>query len=62
MKYLLDPLGLNKSIQDVLNLFYDVRDGSSFGDAFENNFGLSLEDFEDDYYDRIKAYLAALNS
>ena len=62
MKYLLDPLGLNKSIQDVLNVFYDVRDGSAFGDAFENNFGLSLEVFEEEYYDRIKAYLEAINS
>lgn len=62
MKYLLDPVGLNKSIQDVLSLFYDVRNGSSFGDAFENNFGLSLEIFEEEYYDRITAYLEALNS
>lgn len=62
MKYLLDPLGLNKSIQDVLNVFYNVRDGSSFADAFENNFGLSLEVFEEEYYDRIKAYLTAINS
>lgn len=47
--------------EDVLNVFYDDRDGSSFGDAFENNFGLSLEVFEDEYYDRIKAYLTAMN-
>jgi len=53
MKYLLDPKGLNKSIQDVLNVFYDVRDGYSFSHAFQNNFGLSLEVFEDEYYDRI---------
>jgi hypothetical protein len=62
MKYLLDPKGLNKSIRDVLNVFYDVRDVSSFSAAFRNNFGLSLEMFEDEYYDRIKAYLASLNS
>lgn len=57
MKYLLDPKGLNKSLQDVLNVFYNVRDGNSFSDAFEKNFGLSLEVFEDEYYDRITAYL-----
>ena len=60
MKYLLDPLGLDKSIQDVRNLFYDVRDGSSFVDAFETNFGISLETFENEYYDRIRSYLSAL--
>lgn len=38
-----------------------THDGSSFGDAFKNNFGLSLEVFEEEYYDRIKAYLTALN-
>lgn len=59
-KYLLDPKGLNKSIQDVLNVFYDVRDDNSFSDAFQNNFGLSLEVFENEYYDRIKEYLTAL--
>ncbi len=57
MKYLMDPKGLDRSLQDVLNVFYNIRDGCSFGDAFENNFGLSLETFENEYYDRITAYL-----
>lgn len=60
MKYLLDPKGLNKSIRDVLNVFYDIRDGYSFDYAFQRNFGLSLEVFEDEYYDRIMAYLTNL--
>ena len=60
MKYLLDPLGLNKSFQDVLNVFYKIRDGDSFNAAFQNNFGLSLQVFEDEFYDRIKAYLTVL--
>jgi len=61
MKYLLDPLGLNKSLQDVLNVFYAVRDGDSFDAAFQNNFGLSQQVFEDEFYDRIKAYLTVLH-
>ena len=60
MKYLLDPKGLNKSMQDVLNVFYAIRDGISFSDAFEINFGLTLEVFEEEYYDRISAYLTDL--
>ena len=60
MKYLLDPKGLNKSYNDVLNLFYEIREGNSFDTAFQNNFGLSLTIFEVEFYDRIRAYLLAL--
>jgi len=57
MKYLLDPKGLNKSFQDVLNVFYDIRDGDSFSIAFQNNFDLNLIAFEDEFYDRIRDFL-----
>lgn len=57
MKYLMDPKGLNRSLQDVLCVFYNIRDGGSFSNAFENNFGLSLEVFENEYYDRITTFL-----
>ena len=57
MKYLLDPKGLNKSPQDVVKVFYDVRDGNSFSTAFQNNFDLSLRVFEDEFYDRIRVFL-----
>ena len=57
MKYLLDPKGLNKSYNDVLNVFYEIREGNTFDNAFQNNFGLSLAVFEVEFYDRIRAYL-----
>jgi len=60
MKYLLDPKGLNKSINDVLNVFQDIWNGNMFNDAFETNFGISLEAFEYEYYSRIKSYLSDL--
>ncbi|UCH15274.1 MAG: hypothetical protein JSV22_04720 [Bacteroidales bacterium] len=60
MKYLLDPKGLNKSYNDVLNVFYEIREGNTFDNAFQNNFGLSLAVFEVEFYDRIRAYLLAL--
>jgi len=60
MKYLLDPKGLNKSYYDVLNLFYEIREGNSFNNAFQNNFGLSLTVFEVEFYDRIRQYLLTL--
>ncbi|MFC2103202.1 hypothetical protein ACFLSS_02115 [Bacteroidota bacterium] len=57
MSYLLDSNGLGKSLQDVLNLFYDVRYGASFSSAFQNNFGISLSDYENEIYNRLESYL-----
>ena len=57
MRYLLDPMGLNKSCQDVLSLFYDIRAGVTFEIAFQNNFGIGLKTFEEEFYDRIRNYL-----
>lgn len=61
MRYLLDPEGYGKSTQDVLCQFYDIRDGMSFPDAFQKNFGISITDFETEYYDLMRAYLAGEN-
>jgi hypothetical protein len=58
MRYFLDPDGLGKSIEDVLGLFYDLRDDTAFPAAFQSNFGLDLETLENEYYDRMRAYLA----
>ena len=57
MRYFLDPRGLGKSTQDVLNVFYAIRNGVSFPVAFQNNFGISLQELEDEYYDRMRVYL-----
>ena len=61
MRYFLDPNGLGKSTQDVLNLFYDIRNGMQFPAALQNNFGLDLAQFETDYYDLMRAYLGSEN-
>jgi hypothetical protein len=57
MEYILDSNGLGRSIDDVQTLFYDIRNGASFSVAFQNNFGISLEEFEDDIFDRLEIYL-----
>ena len=57
MKYILDSNGLGKSIDDVLTLFYDIRNGISFTIAFQNNFGISLNEFEENIFDRLGNYL-----
>ena len=59
MEYLLDTEGLNKSMQDVLNLFYDLRGKMSFEDSFEKNFGISVMVFEEEIFDRLRMYLDA---
>jgi len=58
MRYLLDKRGMGRSFSDVLNLFYDMRDRISFPVSFRNNFGISLVDFENEFYDRMRAYLS----
>jgi len=57
MRYFLDPNGLGKSTQDVLNLFYNVRNGMQFPAAFQSHFGHNLLEFENNYYDLMRAYL-----
>ena len=57
INYLLDSNGLGKSKQDVLQLLYDVREGILFNVAFEENFGITLEDFENEIFARLRAYL-----
>ena len=58
MRYILDKKGIGKSYQDVLSLFYDLRQGLSFPVSFENHFGISVSDYEDEFYDRMRIYLS----
>ena len=57
MRYILDEYGLDKSPQDILELFTDIRNGFSFANSFETHFGISLADFEFRYYDLMRDYL-----
>ncbi len=58
MKYLLDSNGYNKTCQDVLNVFYMVRNGSSFRYALRTSFNISIEELEQEIFDRLRSYLA----
>lgn len=58
MRYLLDAQGLGHSLLDVKQVFLDMRGGMSFSDAFQSNFGLSVVDFEAEYFLRIRQYLS----
>lgn len=61
MKYILDPIGLGRSLQDIVNLFYDIRNGSNFSDAFQSNIGIDLAEFEENYFETIRSYLIDKN-
>lgn len=57
MKYILDSHGLGRSLDDILTLFYDIRNGIEFSNSFRNNFGISLIDLESEIFDRLAKYL-----
>jgi hypothetical protein len=57
MKYLLDENGLAKSYNEVLALFFEIREGTAFPDAFEMHFGISLDAFEEEIIERLEAWL-----
>ncbi|MEJ2635558.1 MAG: hypothetical protein P8184_09730 [Calditrichia bacterium] len=57
VRYILDEKGVGKSYRDVLNLFYDLRKGASFPASFERNFGITVSEYENEFYDRMRIYL-----
>ncbi len=58
VRYLLDTEGLGRSYSDVRGLFYDMRNGIPFPVSFQNHFGISLDDYELEFYDRMRVYLS----
>jgi hypothetical protein len=58
LEYLLDEAGLAKSVQDVLDVLYELRNGGTFGPAFEEHFGVSVTTLEVEIFDRLTTYLS----
>ena len=58
MKYILSPEGLGKTLDDILDIFYEVRNGAAFSDAFHNVMGISLSLFEEEIFSRLTQFLA----
>lgn len=57
VEYLLDDNGHGMTMNDFKNLFLDVRNGAPFATAFENWFGMSLSEYEDQFFDLMNDYL-----
>ena len=57
--YLVDPRGLGRTYVDVKNMFRDIGAGMDFGAAFEIHMGISLENYRENFYTLMQAYLPA---
>ena len=55
--YLLDEEGHGKTMEDLKNLFLDVKDGLAFETSFENRFGIGLADYEEQFFTLMSNYL-----
>ena len=56
-EYLVDANGHGGTLNDAKNLLLDVRNGVPFSTAFQNRFGMSLAEFENQFIALMNAYL-----
>jgi len=57
VEYLLDEDGLGRSPQDVRDIFLDMAEGVDFSTAFENRMGISIQEYENEFFDIMDGYL-----
>ena len=57
VRYLFDEDGLAAPIEAATDLYIDLRDGYSFAEAFERQFGIALADYEAQFHERMQDYL-----
>jgi hypothetical protein len=57
VRYLTDPDGQGRSFNDVRDVLIDVGNETPFDSSFETRFGISLDDFEDQFFDLMYDYL-----
>jgi len=57
-RYLLDPNGNGTTIDDLKTFYKDLGEGIQFRRAFQNTFGISVSDYEANYWDIMRDYLS----
>jgi len=57
VRYLVDPQGHGRSVVDIKNMYLDIRRGDSFTQAFQNRMGLSVSQYEEDFFEIMMQYL-----
>jgi len=55
--YILDQSGMDRTFDDVVAMFYDLREGTPFASSFERRFEISVGALEEDVFERLTAYL-----
>jgi len=55
--YLLEPAGAGNPMSDIRDIYLDARQGIAFAEAFENRFGISLKDYEAEFFTRMRSFL-----
>jgi len=55
--YLVDPSGAGGAKSSIRDIFLDVGKGIPFPTAFEDRLGIGLAKYEDQFFDRIRAFL-----
>ena len=58
VRYLLDPEGLGLPASSIRDMIIDGGEGAAFPASFEEKLGIGLQQFEDEYWVRIRAYLS----
>lgn len=56
-RYLVDPDGLGRPESAIRDLYLDVRNGARFDASFQDRFGLSLQQYELEFWERIRAFV-----
>lgn len=59
VRYLLDPAGKGRTIQDLKAMFVDIGEGMDFVEAFELHMGINLDLYEARFWELMQAYLPA---
>ena len=57
VRYLLDDAGLGRTLEDVKGLYLDMRTTVSFRESFESFMGVSVEEYEADFFELMEEYL-----
>ena len=57
VQYVVDPNGHGRSYVDLKNLFMDVSVGVPFETAFQNRLGISVQNYESQFFSLMNGYL-----
>jgi len=55
--YLLDPAGAGNAQSSVRDILLDARDGVPFATSLQNRLGIGLQEYEDEFFERIREFL-----